>query len=433
MIDITRRKERVFLIGVLPSDEKKEHYQLSMEELHKLAETAEVDVIDSFVQSLPRSKTKTYIGKGKLQEIKSFAKTKKVKTLIFNNNLSPAQSRNISNITGCNVVDRTELILHIFAQHARTKQAKLQVEIAQLDYSFSKLKNLWKHLSRIRGGIGFRGPGETQIEIDRREIRYRINILKKQLKELEKTTKIKRKKRSKYLSISLVGYTNAGKSTLFNLLTKEDRLVEDKLFATLDAKSRLISHRYEKSVMLTDTIGFIRKLPHKLVESFKSTLLEVVEADLLLHVIDVNQPNVIELIESVNSVLDEINASKLDIIMVFNKCDLDNSTYFKFLRKKLRNEYPNSVFISAKNGEGIEQLDDMINSYIQYKQDTEILRIPMEMNKLIKFVHEQGDVIFSDLDLESNEVILEVKIDRDLLENIIKQIEKYRLVCYING
>ncbi|MFO7897009.1 MAG: GTPase HflX [Candidatus Cloacimonadales bacterium] len=433
MLEIKPQSERVFLVGVRAADEQSQHYQESVSELQHLAKTAGIEVVDIFVQNLPRAQGATYVGKGKLQEISAAAGSKDVSTLVFNNNLSPAQSRNISDATKCNVVDRTELILHIFAKHARTKQAKLQVELAQLDYSYSRLKNLWKHLSRIQGGIGFRGPGETQIEVDRREIRKKIAILKRRLADLQSTAETKRKKRSDLLSISLVGYTNAGKSTLFNLLTNESRYVADQLFATLDAKTRLIRGKFPRDIALTDTIGFIRKLPHKLVESFKSTLVEVVEADLLLHVVDVTHPNLEELIEAVDKVLQEIKADDIDTLLIFNKCDLDDSTYFKFLKKKLSQEYPHSVFISAKQEMGIEQLLQKINYFIEQQDRTTKLRVPLQLPKLIDFIYSNAKVLSEELDAENNEQVMEVEIDAEILQNIQNQIEKYRLQQYINS
>jgi len=247
-------RDKVILVGVYTGDISREYYDETMLELHKLADTAGVDVKKTYVQVLPRPNTATYIGSGKLKELSSYANNHQVYTLIFNNNLSPSQSRNISDQTRCNVVDRTELILDIFATHAKTKQSRIQVELAQLEYSYTKLKRMWKHLSRIQGGIGFRGPGETQIETDRREIRKKVQILKKKVKDIETNSLLKRKKRNNITSISLVGYTNTGKSTLFNLLTREQRYAEDQLFATLDSLTRVIRINSEENLVLTDEI-----------------------------------------------------------------------------------------------------------------------------------------------------------------------------------
>ena len=420
-------RDKAFLVGVFWGKISREHYNESMEELNHLAKTAEVEVVDSFVQSLKKPDTATYIGKGKLQEIKSTAQNSKVNTLIFNNNLSPSQSRNISNITGCNVVDRTELILDIFAKHARTRQAKLQVEVAQLEYAYTKLKRMWKHLSRIQGGIGFRGPGETQIEVDRRLIRKRTSILKKKLKTIESTSLTKRKRRENIISIALVGYTNAGKSTLFNRLTKENRYTANQLFATLDSKTRSLHIDQSEKMVITDTIGFIRQLPHKLVTSFHSTLLEVIEADLLLNVVDVSHSNIMELMYSVKSVLQEIGAADKNILVVFNKIDLVGGKHFLFLKKKLMLEYPDSIFISAKNGEGMEILVKKMSEFVIKKSVVITLEVPVKLSNLISFIYNNAEVLEEDFNPENNMRIVTIKIARQLLPNIKKQIEDFNL------
>ncbi len=425
-------RDKAFLVGVFWGKISREHYNESMEELNHLAKTAEVEVVDSFVQSLKKPDTATYIGKGKLQEIKSTAQNSKVNTLIFNNNLSPSQSRNISNITGCNVVDRTELILDIFAKHARTRQAKLQVEVAQLEYAYTKLKRMWKHLSRIQGGIGFRGPGETQIEVDRRLIRKRTSILKKKLKTIESTSLTKRKRRENIISIALVGYTNAGKSTLFNRLTKENRYTANQLFATLDSKTRSLHIDQSEKMVITDTIGFIRQLPHKLVTSFHSTLLEVIEADLLLNVVDVSHSNILELMDSVHSVLEEIGAADKNILIVFNKIDLVGGKHFLFLKKKLMLEYPDSIFISAKNGEGMEELIEKMSEFVIKKSVVVTLEVPVKLSNLISFIYDNAEVLEEDFNPENNMRIVTIKITRQLLPNIKKQIEDFKLIKYIN-
>jgi GTP-binding protein HflX len=425
------KQERAFLVGVQIARETDSHFQEYMQELHQLANTAGVKVMDTIVQRLDKPKTATYVGSGKLQQIKTKARPKKVNTLIFNNNLSPSQQRNISDVSGCNVVDRTELILDIFAKHARTKQAKLQVELAQLEYSYTKLKNRWKHLSRIQGGIGFRGPGETQIEVDRREIQKKTTLLKKKLENIENITANKRKQRQKLTSISLVGYTNAGKSTLFKKLTQQKRYVADKLFATLDSKTRAISTSSEK-VLLTDTIGFIRNLPHRLVSSFHATLLDVLDADLLLHVVDVSHPYLAEMIEAVEKVLQELQIGDKNILMVFNKCDLVGGNHFKFQKKELKTKYPDSVFISARSGQGLEQLQQKIDYFLEKHKLFRELDIPIQMQSLINFLHEHAEVISEKYDSEANSMKMKVKISRQLFPNIKNQIENFRLMKYIN-
>lgn len=428
-----KSREKVFLIGVFWGDQNKEHFQETMDELQHLADTAEVQVVKIFTQSLKRPNTTTYVGLGKLKEIASQAKSQQVSTLIFNSNLSPSQSRNISDLSGCNVVDRTEIILDIFAKHARTRQAKLQVELAQLEYAFTKLKRKWKHLSRIQGGIGFRGPGETQIESDRREIRKKSLILKQKLKSIENTSITQRKGRKNLTSIALVGYTNAGKSTLFNKLTKDSRYTANQLFATLDAKTRAVYLISSEKVVITDTIGFIRQLPHKLVTSFHTTLLEVVEADLLLHVVDITHPNVMELIESVHCVLSEIQCLDHDVLIVFNKIDKAAGHHIKFVRKQLLNEYPDSVFISAKSGEGMEILYRKIEEFLRKNKHSVTLEVPSELKNLISFIYENAAVQQDIYNAEKHLNIMSIKISRHLLPNIIDQIEDFKLKKYIES
>ena len=427
------KNERVFLVGVIWGNESTDHFNESMKELGQLADTAGCDVIDTFYQSAKRPNTSTYVGKGKLQEIKNVSGNSHVHTLIFNNNLSPSQSRNISDISGCNVVDRTEIILDIFAKHAKTKQSKLQVELAQLEYAYTKLKRKWKHLSRIQGGIGFRGPGETQIEVDRREIRKKTTVLNKNIKNIEQVSLTKRNKRRNITSIALVGYTNAGKSTLFNVLTNENRYTADQLFATLDSKTRAIETESKEELLITDTIGFIRKLPHRLVSSFHSTLLEVLEADLLLHVVDVSYPNLLELMEEVENVLQDIKVEQKNILIVFNKTDKMSGNHYLFTKKKLINKYPDSVFISAKTGDGIDQLHEKIEEFIQRSKKCVELEVPVEMQSLMSFLHKNAEIIESKYNETTNSQALKLKISRQLLEGIKKQIEDYKLLKFINN
>ena len=398
----------------------------------QLAETANLEIVQIVVQNLEKPNISTYIGKGKLKEISYLSKKLKTNTLIFNDNLLPAQARNISDLTRCNIVDRTELILDIFAKHARTRQAKLQVELAQLEYSYTKLKRLWKHLSRIQGGIGFRGPGETQIETDRREIRKRTSILKKKIRVIDKNTLIKRKKRSKFLSISMVGYTNAGKTTLFNKLTGEKHYTADRLFATLDSTTRSLNLKSDEKIVLSDTIGFIKKLPHKLVSSFHSTLLEVLKADLLLHVIDISHSDLTGYINSVNTVLQEIGVEDKNILCLFNKCDLIEDKLFPFLKKKMLEEHPDAIFISAKNNEGIDVLIEKIEDFVNKMKREMILKIPAQLRKLISFIYENAEVLDDKYENRSNEQILKLKINKQLLSGIKKQIDDYKLKEFFN-
>jgi GTP-binding protein HflX len=427
------KKERAILIGIHWGRQTKANFTESMQELELLADTAGLEVVDSFSQNLPNPDSATYVGKGKLQEISNLCENKKIDVLVFNNDLSPSQSRNISDKCRCNVIDRTELILDIFAKHASTKQARLQVELAQLEYAYTKLKRLWKHLSRIKGGIGFRGPGETQIEVDRRQIRKKTQILKKKLEEIENITQTKRKKRSQITSIALVGYTNAGKSTLYNKLTRESRYTADQLFATLDAKTDSIFLPSGEKVVITDTIGFIRDLPHNLINSFHATLTEVVEADLLLHVVDVSQENVVELIAAVQKVLKEIHCEDNEVLLVFNKIDLTPGTHPKFIRKHLSSIYPNSVFISAQSGEGIDLLMEKISEFLQKKKIITTIHIPKNLKKLISYIHDNAEVIEEIENFEEEAREMKICIDKLLLNKIQKQLASEQLSDFINN
>jgi GTPase len=424
--------DRAILVGVFTGETSREYYDETVHELQELADTAGVEVVKVYVQSLPRPNTATYVGSGKIKEISDFALSHKTTTLIFNNNLSPSQSRNISDLTLCNVVDRTELIMDIFATHARTRQSRIQVELAQLEYSYTKLKRMWKHLSRIQGGIGFRGPGETQIETDRREIRKKVQLLKKKVSEIEKGSVTKRKKRKNITSISLVGYTNAGKSTLFNLLTNEKRYVKDQLFATLDALTRMIKMESEEDLVLTDTIGFIRNLPHRLVASFHSTLMEVIKAELLLHVVDISHLNLFEYINAVDKVLQELDTGAKNTLMVFNKCDKMSGPYYSFLKKKIVAEYPDAVFISALSGEGVEQLFNRIREFIRKYKNQLTLDIPCEMENLISFIQTVGEVTRIEEKKHDKIISITVKIPRFYISGIMKQIEDHNFLQYIN-
>ncbi len=409
------------------SSTTKEAYALSMEELARLADTAEAEVVDTFVQGRSRPVPATFIGKGKVEEIKAEADRQSVGTLVFNDNLTPAQARNIAKMTHCNVVDRTELILDIFALHARTKQAKCQVELAQLEYNYSKLRNLWQHLSRIQGGIGTRGPGEKQIEVDRREIKKKITILKDQLKVIEKETLVKRSKRSDYLSISLVGYTNAGKSTLFNRLTKEDIYTADKLFATLDATSRALFMEGRENVIVTDTIGFIDKLPHTLVSAFHSTLIEVDEADLLMHVVDISNPVIMDYIHSVENVLKELKVDGKNILMVFNKTDRLKTVQLAFLKKKLLGIYPHAVFISAAFDENLDELTERILYFIEKQKKKITLEVPVALQNIISFLYDNATVHEKAYDEEKGVFRIVATVPREFIPSIERQIEAYRV------
>ncbi len=316
--------ENVVLVGVITKEQNEEKSKEYLDELEFLTYTAGGEVVKRFVQRLEFPHPKTFIGSGKLEEVKNYIEEKSVKTVIFDDELNPAQLRNIEKLLDCKVLDRTNLILDIFAQRAQTSYARTQVELAQCQYLLPRLTRMWTHLERQKGGIGLRGPGETEIETDRRIIRDKISLLKNKLKKIDRQMAIQRKNRGKMVRVALVGYTNVGKSTLMNVISKSDVFAENKLFATLDTTVRKVVIR-NIPFLLTDTVGFIRKLPTQLVESFKSTLDEVREADLLLHVVDISHSNFEDHIDSVNKIISEITPEGEDAnqptIMVFNKID----------------------------------------------------------------------------------------------------------------
>ena len=312
--------EEVVLIGIVTKDQDEQTSKEYLDELEFLTFTAGGEVVKRFTQKLDMPNPKTFIGSCKMNDVQNFVKENEIGTVIFDDELSPAQERNISKILNCKILDRTNLILDIFAQRAQTSYARTQVELAQCQYLLPRLKGMWTHLERQKGGIGMRGPGETEIETDRRIVRDKISLLKKKIKTIDKQMAVQRGNRGKLVRVALVGYTNVGKSTLMNVISKSEVFAENKLFATLDTTVRKVVIG-NLPFLVSDTVGFIRKLPTQLVESFKSTLDEVREADLLLHVVDISHSNFEEHIESVNQILDEIESKDTPTIMVFNKID----------------------------------------------------------------------------------------------------------------
>src|SRR5436190_136153 len=347
MIVITpkRQAERALLIGLEQDGVSKWDLRDSMEELRELANSAGAEVVDTVTQKLPKPTAPFYIGKGKAEAIKESVQSQGVTSVIFNDELSPAQGRNLENLLSRKVLDRTQLILDIFAQRARSREGRLQIELAQLQYLLPRLTRMWHHLSRQTGGIGTRGPGETQLEVDRRRVQERIARLERELEAVRKTRAVQRqgRKRHQWPVAAVVGYTNAGKSTLLNLLTGADVATENKLFATLDPTTRSFVLPNKQRVLLTDTVGFLRKLPHTLIESFKATLEEVSEADLLIHIVDLSHPRVDEQMEAVDAVIKELDAFGKQTVMIFNKIDkLQNGESEMYLKR-----FPGSVAISA--------------------------------------------------------------------------------------
>ncbi|MBQ6956780.1 MAG: GTPase HflX [Bacteroidales bacterium] len=368
--------ERAILVSVCDSRTTMERTEECLDELAFLLETAGGECVKRVIQKLDHPDSRTYVGSGKLEEVIEYKNALDVDFLVFDDELSPAQLRNLEKAFGCRILDRTTLILDIFAKRARTSIAKTQVELAQLQYMLPRLTRLWTHLERQRGGIGMRGPGESQIETDRRLITEKITLLKERLKDIDKQKTQQRKNRESLVRVALVGYTNVGKSTLMNLLAKSDVFAENKLFATLDTTVRKVVID-NLPFLLTDTVGFIRKLPHGLVESFKSTLDEVCEADLLMHVVDISHPDHEQQIESVNATLQEIGAIDKPTIMVFNKVDaytfepkdeddLTPMTRRNWTLEMLQNTWMakgdagHTVFISAAQRRNIDQLREMM-------------------------------------------------------------------------
>jgi len=363
--------EKVVLVGLITREQPEEKLNEYMDELQFLAYTAGAKVGQRFTQKLEKPDSKFFVGSGKLNEIKAYAGEFEVDTVIFDDELTPSQLKNIEKILDKKIIDRTQLILDIFAQRAQTSYARTQVELAQYEYLLPRLTRMWTHLERQRGGIGMRGPGETEIETDRRIIRDRITLLKEKLKSIDKQMATQRKNRGALVRVALVGYTNVGKSTLMNVLSKSDVFAENKLFATLDTTVRKVVIG-NLPFLLTDTVGFIRKLPTQLIESFKSTLDEVREADLLVHVIDISHPGFEDHIHSVNQILDEINSKDKPTILVFNK--IDNFSYIRKDEDDLtevkrenisleewqrtwmaKNEHP-TLFISATEKQNMDEL-----------------------------------------------------------------------------
>ena len=384
----TITKERALLVGLFGQQTPRLKAEEHLEELALLTDTAGGKVMYKVIQHREKPHLGTYVGKGKLEELKTLIKTENLDILIFDDDLSPSQTRNIERETEVKVLDRSALILDIFASRAKSSTAKTQVELAQLQYLLPRLTRFWTHLSRQKGGIGTKGPGETQIETDRRLIKLRIATLREKLQKLEKQRATQRQGREKHPRVALVGYTNAGKSSMMNTLVDADVFAEDRLFATLDSTVR----RHEignKVILLSDTVGFIRKLPHNLVESFKSTLDEIREADLLLHVVDAASPYASEYIQVVHQTLKEIGAEDKPEILVLNKIDLiSEESQFN----ALRSDWPDAVFVSAVRGIGIDTLNELIAERTSSEYELMDLRIPVSNYRAIAYIHEHAEV-----------------------------------------
>ena len=415
-----KAQERALLIGLEKDGVSKWDLRDSMEELRELANSAGAEVVDTITQKLPKPTAPYYIGKGKAELIKNSLQDREVTSVIFDDELSPAQGRNLETLLARKVLDRTQLILDIFAQRARSREGRLQIELAQLQYLLPRLTRMWHHLSRQTGGIGTRGPGETQLEVDRRRVQERIARLERELESVRKTRAVQRqgRKRHQWPVAAVVGYTNAGKSTLLNLLTGADVVAVDKLFATLDPTTRSFVLPNKQRVLLTDTVGFLRKLPHTLIESFKATLEEVSEADLLIHIVDLSHPRVDEQMEAVDAVIKEIDAFGKQTLIVFNKIDrFENRELTDIYAKR----FPGSVAISARTGEGVDKLVHALQEALSSWRLRTRFRIPSNESALIAEIHRVGHVL--ELKYEENDALIVAHVPPELA----KKLERFAL------
>ena len=390
---VNQDTERVFMVGVQLKADNAWCVEESMDELSELVTTAGAIVVGRGSQRLDKFNAATFIGPGKAKEFSVECKESNVDTVVFDEELNPAQGRNLEKIFECKILDRTALILDIFSQRAQTREGKLQVELAQLNHLLPRLTRFWTHLSRQKGGIGMRGgDGESQLEVDRRKVRERIGKIQRDLDLVMRNRDVQRtgRKRNQWPLGSMVGYTNAGKSTLFNAITGASTLSEDKLFATLDPTTRRLKLPTNQNVLLSDTVGFIRKLPHDLIDAFKATLEEVIEADLLLHIVDVSSPYAEDQIEAVNLVLKDLGVEEKRTLMIFNKVDRISSSG---LSKRFTDQYSNSIAVSAKTGEGFDELMAELGKQLRPIRKMVGISIPHSKSDIIARLHEVGQVL----------------------------------------
>ena len=418
------RIEKAVVVGAVIAGRTRAEVTDSLEELQQLADTARARVVDSMIQTLPRLNPATYIGSGKVQDLAAMVERSKADVVIFDDDLSPVQLRNLEKVVGCKLMDRSGLILDIFASQARTAMAKTQVELAQLEYLRTRLTRQWTHLSRQQGGIGTRGPGETQIETDRRLIGQRMVTLKRRLKHFDRQRVTQRRGRRGHVRVSLVGYTNAGKSTLLNAMTGSKVKAEDRLFATLDATTRIAPIGAHKQVLMSDTVGFIRKLPHNLIESFKSTLDEVRQSDLLLHVVDGASARYEDQMAVVSATLRQIGANDNPIQVAFNKVD---KLAVEALRP-LKREYPDAAFVSAKRRIGLRDLGQRLLARIADGSVERSANVPVEDGKTLALIRSLADVIEEDLvELEDRHVTsLRFRAPKANIELLDSALARYR-------
>jgi len=413
----TAYRERAILVGVVTPSSRRAHVEDYLEELMLLAESAGALVVHQILQERQRIDPSTFIGKGKADEIAWLVEQHDIDIVIFDDDLSPVQIRNLEGIIGCKILDRSGIILDIFASRARTSEAKAQVELAQLQYMLPRLTRQWTHLSKQFGGIGTKGPGETQIETDRRAIRAKISHLNTRLRQIGREREVQRKGRDRYPRVALVGYTNAGKSTILNWFTRAGVLVEDRLFATLDSTVRAVTLSRSHRILLSDTVGFIRKLPHHLVASFKSTLDEVREADILLHVVDVSHPLFEDQISVVNETLEEIGAQGKPTIMVFNKIDrMENRGAIAHVRPA----HPNAVFVAAARGINMAGLEAAITQVLDVDITEETLLLSQQDYPLISQIHDLAEIVEKKYDADGVTIRFRMnRRDADRLKKIL--------------
>ncbi len=389
--DVSIAKERAFLVAVRQSGQGENETGKLLLELKELTNTCDIEVVDSCIIKIDKSQSRYLIGSGNASDINDRCRENKINLIVFNNDLTPSQQRNWEKLTGIRVIDRREIILDIFAARASTKEAVLQIELAKSEYMLPRLKRAWTHLSRQKGGVGLKGEGEKQIEVDERLVRRRISKLKKDLNLVRRQRSEQRKKRQKkpVPNIAIVGYTNAGKSSFLNCLTHSDILIEDKLFATLDPTTRKLTLANNQVVLLTDTVGFVRNLPHNLVEAFKATLEEAVLATFLIQIVDVTNPDYQEHIKTTHEVLQQIGAENNHILTVFNKIDLVQESY---VIHRIKRSYPDAFFISTKTKDGTSELIKAVESIINKDMNRMTLRIPQDKYDVVALLHRTGHI-----------------------------------------
>ena len=411
----TNEREEAIVVGLITGRTRRETVEEFLDELVLLTDTAGADVRHKIAQERERVDPATFIGSGKAKEIGELVKEEKIDLVVFDDDLSPVQIRNLEKCITCKIIDRSGLILDIFASRAKTKEAMTQVELAQLQYMLPRLTRQWTHLSKQYGGVGTKGPGETQIETDRRAIRSRISHLKEKLTRIDKEREVQRKGRKELHRVAMVGYTNAGKSTLLKFLSGADVLVEDRLFATLDTTVRQVDLSSSKKILLSDTVGFIRKLPAHLIASFKSTLAEAAEADIILHVIDVSHPKFAEHIAVANDTLEELGASGKPTIFVFNKIDKLKD---RSIIPELTEAYEQSVFISAARGINVSSLTDKLLELLKHDTTEQTLLIKQSDYRTIAKLHEIAEIM--NKEYVDNSVKVHFRVSQKNMEQLKK-------------